>query len=87
MDALKLMIPDDQVGIAVVDLWNGGPAALHMSGPPLDVPAAAHERRHRSLQIFRLLLRRGGRRFGDGNRRRRSRLLLTGQCSVRPAGK
>ncbi len=25
--ALKLMIPDDQVGIAVVDLWNGGPKA------------------------------------------------------------
>ena len=50
------MIPDDQVGVAIVDLRNGGAAALHMSGPPLDVPAAAHQRRHRPLQVLRLLL-------------------------------
>ena len=61
------MIPDDQVGVAIVNLWHDGPAApLPMGEPQLDVATSAHEGGHCPLQVLRLLLGCGGGGGGGG---------------------
>ena len=53
------MVPDDEVGVAVVDLGEvRGAVPLGVGVAPLDVAPPTHQRRHRPLH--RLLLGRGG---------------------------
>ena len=44
------MVPDDEVGVAVVDLGQvRGLVPLQLGGAPLDVAPASHQRGHRPL--------------------------------------
>ena len=51
----QLVVPDDEVGVAVVDLGQvRGLVPVQMCSPPLDVASAPHQRRHRPLHSLRL---------------------------------
>ena len=49
-EELELVVPDDEVGVAVVDLGEvRGLVPVEVSPAPLDVAPPAHQRRHRPL--------------------------------------
>ena len=49
-EELELVVPDDEVGVAVVDLGEvRGLVPVEVSPPPLDVAPPTHQRRHRPL--------------------------------------
>ena len=49
-EELELVVPDDEVGVAVVDLGEvRGLVPVEVSPPPLDVAPPTHQRGHRPL--------------------------------------
>ena len=49
-EELELVVPDDEVGVAVVDLGEvRGLVPVEVSPAPLDVAPPTHQRRHRPL--------------------------------------